>query len=464
MRRRVQRPKSFGMPSRSRWVWGAMFLVWAWPSAQARENAPQPVSFSREIAPILLAKCVACHGPEKSKSKFRLDTFDYLMKPGSSEEPVLVAGQPEKSHLFALVTTAEADDRMPQKDDPLPPDKIELLRRWIQEGARFDGPNQKAGLASYAGPADQPAPPPTYPRPVPVLALAFCPDGSELAVGGYHEVTIWDPLAGKLLRRLTNIAERTQSLAWHPRRPCLAVAGGAPGRNGQVRLIDPANGKLLHLLCRTPDVMLSVAFSPDGSHLAAAGADNAIRVFNVTNGLQEQLIEQHSDWVMDVAYSPEGDFLVSASRDKTARVFRSQDGELEESYQGHNEPVYADAVRADGKRVFSGGRGGKVHEWTLDSAQKKGEIGGLGEEVYRLLRSDDSLFIATSDREVRQYRIGGKAELLHTFRGHWDMVYALAVHAPSHRLASGSYDGEVRLWNTENGELIRAFTAAPQGP
>jgi WD40 repeat protein len=120
-----------------------------------------------------------------------------------------------------------------------------------------------------------------------------------------------------------------------------------------VRLIDPESGALLHLLCRTPDVMLSVAFDSNGNRLAAAGADNSIRIFNVTNGLEELVIEQHSDWVMDVGFSSDGNYVASASRDKTARVFDSRSGEQEAGYQEHDSPVLAVAFDHDGQKLFS---------------------------------------------------------------------------------------------------------------
>src|SRR4029453_4129098 len=102
-------------------------------------TGPPPVSFTNEIPPIFLQKCQTCHGPEKSKGGYRLHTFELLMKGGESKEPAITPGFPEKSKLFALITAKDEDDRMPQKDDPLPATQIALIGRWIQQGAKFDG-------------------------------------------------------------------------------------------------------------------------------------------------------------------------------------------------------------------------------------------------------------------------------------------------------------------------------------
>src|SRR5881296_1631050 len=105
-----------------------------------------PVSFSKDLAPILAKKCVACHGPEKSKGHFRLDSFDWLMKAGESKSAPVVPSQPEQSELVRRLTATDEDDRMPQKDDPLPAKQIALIERWIKQGATFDGADSKAPL------------------------------------------------------------------------------------------------------------------------------------------------------------------------------------------------------------------------------------------------------------------------------------------------------------------------------
>src|SRR2546430_14173344 len=61
----------------------------------------EAVSFSKGIAPILAKKCVACHGPEKSKGHFRLDSFDLLMKAGESNPRRLFLASPIKANCSA---------------------------------------------------------------------------------------------------------------------------------------------------------------------------------------------------------------------------------------------------------------------------------------------------------------------------------------------------------------------------
>lgn len=418
------------------------------------------VAFTKDIAPILHQKCVTCHNPEKSKGGYRLHTFADLMKPGESKEPPITANAPAKSHLYQLLVTNDEDDRMPQKDDPLLSTQIALIKRWIEEGAKFDGPDSTATLASLLGPATHPDPPATYPRPVPILALAFSPDGTELAASGYHEVTLWNPSDGVLLRRIKNIAQQTQALAFGPDGSLLAAAGGTPGRLGEIKLLDLKNNPA-KTLATTTDFLLALAFSPDGKRLVVGGADNTIRLFDVASGKEERRIEQHADWVVGLDFSPNGAQFASASRDKTARLFDTKTGELEETYDGHGQPVFGVAFSQNGKRVLSAGRDKEIHAWSTNDAKKAFEISGSDGDVLRLLVQDDHLFSCSSDR-IRLHKLGDKkAELVRTLTGHRDVVYALAFHAPTKRLASGSFDGEVRVWDIESGNTITNFIAAP---
>ena len=147
----------------------------AGPLAGTLSAASAGVSFTKDIAPILAKKCVTCHGPEKAKGNYQLHNFEMLLKPGASKATAVIPGQPAKSELFRLLVTSDADDRMPQKDDPLPKAQIALVEKWIQQGAKFDGPDAKAHLAALIPRVPYPNPPASYPQPVPVAAGWFYP-------------------------------------------------------------------------------------------------------------------------------------------------------------------------------------------------------------------------------------------------------------------------------------------------
>ena len=137
-----------------------------------------PVSFSKDLAPVLADKCLECHREKKAKGRYRLDTFEALLKAGASKDSPVTAGQPDASTIYARLTSADEDERMPQKGDALPAGQIELFKRWIAEGAKFDGPDKKARLGDFVGQKEAPRAPEKYPRPLPVTALGLSEDGA----------------------------------------------------------------------------------------------------------------------------------------------------------------------------------------------------------------------------------------------------------------------------------------------
>jgi WD40 repeat protein len=431
-------------------------------------GAAQSVSFRRQIAPVLVQKCQACHGPEKAKGGYRLDTFERLMKPGHGDAKPVVPGKPEASELYRLITSHDADERMPQMDEPLAASQVKLIGRWIREGATFDGPEQSVPLSSLVDEAGQlrPEAPKVYPRPVPVLALAFRPDGKELAASGYFEVTVWDPADGRLVRRIGQLPQHVQALAYSPDGALIAAAGGTPGKSGEVRIVRADGSEPPPVLDRIADLMLSVSFSPDGSKLAAGGADGTVRVYDVATGKRDLLIEPHADWATAVAFSPDGTRLASASRDKSARVFDAKTGELHSAYvEKHDEPIYALAWSPDGKRLYTGGRDKAVHVWEPKDvdAKKLGQLTGFAGDVLRLDATAGYLFATCADGKVRQYARDGGATpaLVRTLDAHADWVYALAIDTKNNRVATGGYRGEVRIHAIEDGKPVTSFTASP---
>lgn len=439
---------------------GGSSLVSAQDPAATETQAADAVVFSRDIAPILVKNCLGCHGDKDPQGEYQLHTFERLTHEGYSGSPVVTAGSPDESELLRLIASEDPEERMPKEADPLPAEQVALVRRWIEQGAKLDTPDSKATLASILPRQAHPAAPSVYKVAVPVTALAFKPDGSELAAGGYHEITIWNPSDGSLLRRVGDVAERTYALAYSPDGSLLAAASGTPGQLGEVRLYSVADGSLVKQLVSLADVAFDVEFSPDGAKLAACAADRSIRVFDVASGAEDVLIEDHADWVLAIAWSADGARLASASRDKTAKLFDAKTGDSLLTYPGHNDYVYSVAFNADGSHVLTAGRDKKIHVWNTSEGKLAGDIPGYGGDLFAILFREGQIFSAAGDRSVKQHNAEDRKEV-RVYAGHSDWVYALAYNAPTKRLASGSYDGEARVWNVADGSLVTAFKAAP---
>ena len=99
----------------------------------------EPVRFSRDILPILSDNCFACHGPDEQarKAQLRLDTREGAFGKGKSGKFALVANDSRHSEILRRLTTNDPDDVMPPPKSKrhVTPVQIELIRRWIEQGA-----------------------------------------------------------------------------------------------------------------------------------------------------------------------------------------------------------------------------------------------------------------------------------------------------------------------------------------
>lgn len=96
------------------------------------------VDFNAEIRPILNDKCVTCHGGVKTSADLNLQFRDLALIGGESGEPALVPGNAEASAVVRMISHPVAADRMPKDGAPLSDDEIEVIRRWIDQGANWE--------------------------------------------------------------------------------------------------------------------------------------------------------------------------------------------------------------------------------------------------------------------------------------------------------------------------------------
>ncbi len=431
----------------------------------AADGGPRPVSFIRDVAPILVENCIACHNPRKSESKYVMTTFAQLAKGGQQGEGITLApGKADESYLVELIRPG-GQPRMPYKQDPLPVEKITTIERWVAEGAKYDGGPPTEDWTILLRKTQHVSVPEAYPAAVPITALEFTRDGSALATAGYHEINYWKTGDGTLARRVGGLAERIYDIAYSPDGKWMATASGDPGIFGVARIwaAEPGAGaKPVRELIETQDVVFSVAFSPDSKRVATAGADRAIRIYEVETGKLLFQVEDHADWIFAVAFSPDGKRLASASRDKTCKVFDIEKKESLVTFPGHAQPVYTIAFSPDGKSVASGGEDNRIRVWNPDADGKQvRDIGGFGGTVFRLRYSPDgqTLVACSADKQVHVFKASGSS--LRKLQGHQDWIYSVAISRDSKTIASGSWDGDVRLWNLADGKPIRHFTAAP---
>ena len=103
------------------------------PSAAGAESAEKVAFFEEKIRPLLMAKCIECHGEKKQKGGLRLDSRT-AWQAGGDTGKVVVAGKPEESALIKAVRYEDKDLQMPPKK-ALAPEEVAALVEWVQQGA-----------------------------------------------------------------------------------------------------------------------------------------------------------------------------------------------------------------------------------------------------------------------------------------------------------------------------------------
>jgi hypothetical protein len=107
------------------------------PPAAKKEG----LTFEKDIKPLLEKSCLNCHGPEKPKSKYRVDSREEAIKGGKSGDAAVIPGKSEKSPLVLYPADLVEEMEMPPTDKrekypALTKDQIALIRAWIDQGAK----------------------------------------------------------------------------------------------------------------------------------------------------------------------------------------------------------------------------------------------------------------------------------------------------------------------------------------
>ena len=137
-------------------------------------------TFSKDIAPIFARQCIGCHAATVKMGSLDLDTEEGIRR-GGNHGTILVPGKSASSRLYLMIA-GKATPAMPMSGQTLPAQDIETIRRWIDAGAKFDGPVTISSLAKPAAPRLAPR------RAVKaqIGAMAWRPDGKSLALGLYR--------------------------------------------------------------------------------------------------------------------------------------------------------------------------------------------------------------------------------------------------------------------------------------
>jgi WD40 repeat protein/tRNA A-37 threonylcarbamoyl transferase component Bud32 len=296
-----------------------------------------------------------------------------------------------------------------------------------------------------------------------VSAVAFSPDGSQIATGsgwpfsvgkGGPNVVLWDRKTGHQRLALSGTEHHIWSLAFSPDGEKLAVGGRSfPTGSPQITVRDAKTGAILWAAHEpTLPQAMSVAFSPDGKSLAVGFGEYSgsgiypVKLYEVASGRETVSILGPKGGVNAVAFDRDGRHL-AVTGSKVIEVWEVRTQTKVTELHGHDEWVYCVAFSPDGRWLATGGWDRTIKLW--DAATGKERMTILAHEgfVLDLAFSPDSrsLASASEDRSVRLWEVpnGRQIGVLH---GHTDFVQAVAFAPDGGELATGGLEGKLKVW------------------
>ena len=208
----------------------------------------------------------------------------------------------------------------------------------------------------------------------------------------------------------------------------------------------------------------TAAYSPDGTRIVTASADNTVRIWDARTGKQIAVVRGHGGPVNSAAYSGDGARIVTTSDDKTARIWDARTGKQIAVLGGHEGAVYSGAYSPDGTRIVTSSADRTARVWDARTGKQIAILHGHESVVYTVAYDPGGTRIVTAsdDKTARVWdaRTGTQIAVL---RGH-DGAVVTAVYSPdSAQVVTASDDKTARIWDARTGTQI-AVLRGHDGP
>jgi WD40 repeat protein len=438
----------------------------------------KPVTFDDDVKPILRQYCWKCHGEDKQESDLNLQAFAALVRGGSGGK-VVTPGRASQSRLLELITTEDADARMPPNSPPLPAEKVAILRKWIDGGLKesstsaslaksrdLDFHPSVGGSAKPDGPPAMPgslpeAAAPTSHRPLPVVAMDASPWAPLVAVASHEQVRLIHLETEQELARLPFPEGEPNVIRFSRDGAILMVAGGRPVQSGKVVLFDVKSGKRLAEIGDEIDAVLSADLSPDQRLVALGGSGRVVKVYATEDGSLQYKLTKHTDWITSAAFSPDGTKLSTGDRSGGIHLWDPKTGGILLNLSEHKGAVRALDWRGDCRLLASAGEDGSVIWWDVTDgfpavskpnahppARPPGSFGLIPNGVLTArFAPNGTLVTGGRDKTVRLWSPEGNP--LKSFAMDQAVPISEAVAFDGKKIVTGDSSGGVRFWKVE---------------
>ncbi len=279
---------------------------------------------------------------------------------------------------------------------------------------------------------------------VPVHAVAWSPDGNELAFGGGDKIV---SIIGSVNGNFSGPFALVNTVAWSPDSQDLAVAG-----SGDEIFILSASGNFVNNFSVPAPEVDGLAWSSTGGRLAIAGNDGEVIVADALSGANSFVYQAEAEQVTAIAWSPDGQYLAFGGGDQAVKVWNNATKSIAYTYQT-NGPVNGIAWSPDGERIASADASGAMAVWDALTGKNVVMYSDIGSPMSTSVAwSSDGTYLAAGDDQntVRVWQAGDPAPI-YTYAEHTGTVHALSWDTGGTTIASASDDGTVRVWDALTG-------------
>jgi WD40 repeat protein/beta-lactamase regulating signal transducer with metallopeptidase domain len=292
-----------------------------------------------------------------------------------------------------------------------------------------------------------------------VRSIAFSPDSRLVATGDQlGTILLWDAVDRRSLGAVERQAGAIGCIAFSPDgRTFAAATGGDQKAPGAVILWNAATWQALGVKRGSAAGFTSLAFSPDGTTIAAGAPDGFVRLWDAATLVPQNTLKYGP--CDSIAFSPDGRALASAHRDGDVVLWDARGGRQLGLLKGHRGPVAQVVFAPDGRSLATAGKDKTVKLWNLTTRRQTARATLKGDltPVWSVAYSPDGKTLAVADGPpdtpgtVTLWDVASR-KVTAPLDGH-ERGVATVVFAPDGKtFASGSWDGTIRIWDTETRE------------
>ncbi len=289
-----------------------------------------------------------------------------------------------------------------------------------------------------------------------VSRAMFSPDSAVLAVASLDQtISLWDTGTWLMVQKMFNHRDAVNDLVFLPGQPGKLAS---VSQDARLMLWDLARKGVNQYLGHEGAVNF-VTISPDGSRLLSASSDRTARVWDVATARTLTVFSVHENVVYQAAFTGGGQYAVTSSWDEKNPVilWNVETGAVVRTYEGGS--ALGLAVSSDETLLAAGGWEGDIWIWELQTGRLLHHVKGHAEPVIGLqfLPGTDTLLSISTGSSVKFWnaRTGSDFQTLsnpdHSFS-------QLAVSPNGKRIAVGSYDREIFLWDLDSLKLEAVLT------